>query len=199
MSLYESTATPTMLKYARERRERIKRMHECAVHDDGIDLKRKKDKPSPSPPPKLPEATEAERRELRRQAVEATKVERTLLREFEYHLCEPNYKPEPSLYSILREVAALHSLLPREMQAESHHQNFVLARAEFCYRAMIETTKSTPAIGLVIDREHTTVLNCVWKHCGENGLPLPRNMPAGNGKYLRAQARRERQLQAAIL
>ncbi len=80
-----------------------------------------------------------------------------------------------SLREILGEVAAQHGLSPADVAAPGRPKERVAARAEFYYRAMMETAASLPRIARAVGREHSSVIAAVSFYCAERALPLPRD------------------------
>lgn len=85
-----------------------------------------------------------------------------------------------SLAIIVEEVAAKHGLTVHDLRCVCRAIKLVNARHEFFYRAATETTVAYAAIGRFLnDRDHTTVIHGIRRHCKRNGLSLPRGMPSG--------------------
>lgn len=73
----------------------------------------------------------------------------------------------PSLREILEYVAEKHAargVTPDEIKSERRHQSLCIARQEFCWMARHYCSRSLPAIGQFINRDHTTVLHNVKRH-----------------------------------
>ena len=85
---------------------------------------------------------------------------------------------------IFNEVCEKHNLCTAEMMAEDRHLALVLARNEFFYRALIETTKSSVTIASFVKRHHTTVLHGAIKHALIYRLRLPRGGTSSRAKRI---------------
>lgn len=81
-----------------------------------------------------------------------------------------------SLRQILEEVCRKHRLKLNEMRSKSRAAVLCDARFEYCYRAVIETSKSYVQIGEACGKDHTTIMNGVRVYCERNHLPLPRGL-----------------------
>jgi hypothetical protein len=78
---------------------------------------------------------------------------------------------------ILEEVAKETGLTVNDLQCESRNRPLIVARGLYCYRAITETLASYPMIGRTLgNRDHTTVIHAVRRHCRVNDLPLPRGL-----------------------
>jgi chromosomal replication initiator protein len=90
-----------------------------------------------------------------------------------------------SIASIIRATAAKHGLTTTDLVGRSRALHTVIpARQEAMYLCANDTPYGMPEIGKAFDRDHTTVLHGIRKHCERNGLPLPRGMQpegAANG------------------
>lgn len=84
-----------------------------------------------------------------------------------------------ALAIIIEEVAAKHNLAVLDLYRDCRAIPLVNARHEAFYRAATETTIPYAAIGRFLNRDHTSVLHGIRRHCKHNGLNLPRGMPSG--------------------
>lgn len=83
----------------------------------------------------------------------------------------------PPVRQILWEVAAKHQLLSSDIAGPLRTHPVMIARHEFFYRALAETTASSVQIGQICGgKDHTTVANGAVRHAVRNGLPFPRDM-----------------------
>jgi chromosomal replication initiation ATPase DnaA len=69
-----------------------------------------------------------------------------------------------TLPQIAIEVCTKHGIKFFDLVGEKQKAPIVLARQEFCYRAVNETGRSLPAVGRFISRDHSTVSYSVKKH-----------------------------------
>lgn len=79
-----------------------------------------------------------------------------------------------SLEEILHAVAAKHRLKPIDLQSDSRTKLTSQARHEFFFRALNETSCSSPIIARFCRKDHSSVLYGAAKYAHENGLPIPR-------------------------
>jgi hypothetical protein len=97
----------------------------------------------------------------------------------------PDARP---LRAILEEVCWAHGFTLSEIRADCRIACVVAARQEFFFRAMSETTYSTPQIARAAGRtDHSTVLHAVAKYCDVRGLTVPRG--ASTHHFRRRQAK----------
>lgn len=83
-------------------------------------------------------------------------------------------RPAQTLRVIMIEVAQKHGLTPRDLVSTDRSAKLVLARHEYFYRALSETTKAAPQIAALVAREHSTALYGAARHALRNGLEIPR-------------------------
>lgn len=75
-----------------------------------------------------------------------------------------NAHREPSISSIISEVAKKHRLSPADLFSNRRSVAVVSARYEAMWRARHETSHSLPSIGRAFKRDHTTVIYGIAKH-----------------------------------
>ena len=86
----------------------------------------------------------------------------------------------PTMENVLKEVAVRHDFDYHKLRHNNSRSKIVSrARQEFCYLAVKLGRWSTPMIGRFINRDHTTVIHSVNRHCEVHGLPHP-----NTGKYI---------------
>lgn len=79
------------------------------------------------------------------------------------------------LQRLRAEVAHDHGISAHTIAGPLRIGRYVVARQEFCYRAMAETAASMTAIGRLIGgRDHSTVLSGAGHHARKRGLEPPR-------------------------
>lgn len=78
------------------------------------------------------------------------------------------------LRMILDEVSAKHGLTPKDMRSARRPKRITDARLEFYYRAALETDQSMPAIGNVVNKDHSTVIIGCRRYAVKHSLPMPR-------------------------
>ena len=69
-----------------------------------------------------------------------------------------------SMRDICIEVAKKHGLTLDDLRGERRQHYLVVARWEAAWRCFNETKNSYPAIGRVLHKDHTTIMNAVKKH-----------------------------------
>ena len=79
-----------------------------------------------------------------------------------------------TLAAILAEVAAKYRLTIIDLRSDSRAKRVTDARGEFYYRALRETTCSSPTIGWACRKTHGTVLKGAAVYARRNGLEIPR-------------------------
>lgn len=102
---------------------------------------------------------------------------------------------EPTLASILQEVALKHGTTVGHLKGHRKHKALVAARFEFYYRAVTETTKSMPVIGKAVNKDHSSVISGLKRTCKRLGLEYPNAYQAPiigkerdtNGRFTRNQ------------
>jgi len=67
-------------------------------------------------------------------------------------------------HAILEDVARTHGISVKELKSPSRYRNIAWPRQEAMWRLKRETTLSLPAIGRLLNRDHTTVLHGVLAH-----------------------------------
>ncbi len=77
----------------------------------------------------------------------------------------------PQARAIIKEIAELRGLEPREILGRSRFQNVVRARVEVAKR-LDERGYSSPQIGKILNRDHTTVLYYIGR--GRRHIKPPR-------------------------
>jgi hypothetical protein len=88
---------------------------------------------------------------------------------------EPTEPRRPTLKQIIEEIAAKHGLTVNDVKCAGRHPLLIIARREYCYRAMVETLCSLPTIAHHLGgRDHTTALHHAKRYCEIYGLPYPR-------------------------
>lgn len=78
------------------------------------------------------------------------------------------------LRMLLEEVAAKHGLTRADLKSVRRPKKITDARLEFYYRAATETSQSMPAIGNVVNKDHTTVIIGCRRYAVKHDLPMPR-------------------------
>jgi len=100
---------------------------------------------------------------------------------------EPQEPPEPrrpTLHQIMGEVAAKNGLTLNDMKCAGRHPVIIIARREYCYRAMVETLCSLPMIAHAMGgRDHTTALHHCKRYCEIYKLPYPRGAKWGSSGH----------------
>lgn len=61
----------------------------------------------------------------------------------------------------------------RSIISPSRYHALVLARHALCYELRLRTPLSYPEIGRLLERDHTTVMAAISKHCARHQLPHP--------------------------
>lgn len=85
------------------------------------------------------------------------------------------------LVNLLAEISATWGVPVDGMKSDRRFHTYFNARAEFCYRAFMESNATLVRIGKILgDRDHTTIRNAIAVHCLNRGLPLP---PGVNWNY----------------
>ena len=74
------------------------------------------------------------------------------------------------LNMLLREIAYFHDVSPSDIFGRSRKTKIAAARQEYMY-ALHRRGLSSPHIGKIVGRDHTTVLHAIWKwtRSGKNG------------------------------
>lgn len=110
----------------------------------------------PEPPPPhvvLAERREREVREAWRKGFEAAAAR------FKFTTCSP-----AAMHRICAEVAAKHGMTVADLTCDRRGKKIVLARHEAMWRCFKETQASYPAIGRVLNKDHTSVMHGVARH-----------------------------------
>lgn len=89
-----------------------------------------------------------------------------------------------TLREIMIEVSIKHQLTIEQIRSPSRLPKLVMARREFCYRALKETGRTPGEIGNFVRRDLHTVNWAAARYCRDNDLPPPR------GKELYAKSYR---------
>jgi hypothetical protein len=85
----------------------------------------------------------------------------------------PGIGGRPRARAIVKQVALRYGHTVDDLIGPYRNVSIVAARCEAYYRIRTETTLSYPAIGAVMDRDHTTIMHGVRKHAKLNNLPMP--------------------------
>lgn len=87
-----------------------------------------------------------------------------------------------TLRDLTRQVAKKHKITPTSLLSPWRARSHAIARQELYYRALSETTLSTPNIGRALARDPTTVAYGARKHAERNGLPFDEMWPSKKPK-----------------
>lgn len=83
---------------------------------------------------------------------------------------------------IIRDVAKKHGFSVEEIYGKARNQLVVAARQEAMYEvAMAYPYFSTPRLGGIFQRDHSTIYHGVRRHCERNNLPVPERFVKGAG------------------
>lgn len=82
----------------------------------------------------------------------------------------------PPLRAIAMAVAQKHGIEFHHLRVKRRLAPLILARGEFVYRALTETTESLVVIGRYLNRHHGTVGYIMRRYCRQYGLPIPRGL-----------------------
>ena len=88
-------------------------------------------------------------------------------------LIEYSKNMSPS-HKLLIAVAREHGFTPGDIRGTSRARPLVAARQEFCYRARAELRWSLNQIGMLLNRDHTTILHGILTHAKRKGLEVPK-------------------------
>jgi chromosomal replication initiation ATPase DnaA len=69
-----------------------------------------------------------------------------------------------SVHEIMREIAAAHNVSVDELLADDRRPNIVMARHEWFYRCLTETTKTMRVIARLANHHHSTVISGARTH-----------------------------------
>jgi hypothetical protein len=82
-----------------------------------------------------------------------------------------------SIAHIIRDTAAKYGVSAADIVGRSRERSVLIpARQEAMYFCAKDTPYGMPEIGKAFNRDHTTVLHGIRKHCERTGIPLPRGM-----------------------
>lgn len=82
-----------------------------------------------------------------------------------------------SIAHIIRDTAAKYGVSSADIVGRSRERSVLIpARQEAMYFCAKDTPYGMPEIGKAFNRDHTTVLHGIRKHCERAGIPLPRGM-----------------------
>lgn len=76
-----------------------------------------------------------------------------------------------SSHDICRDVAQRHRMTIEELRSPRRARKYVEARQEAAYLLCRLTSLSYPAIGRILDRDHTSIIHSVRKYIERHGLP----------------------------
>lgn len=76
--------------------------------------------------------------------------------------------------AIIQEVCMSRGLTVAQFFSSAKVALFAAARQEVCYRLAVETDLSLPAIGRLIQKDHSTVMHAINRYCEINNVTHPR-------------------------
>lgn len=76
--------------------------------------------------------------------------------------------------STISDILEKHEITIEELLGQSRRQKAVNARHEACYLLAANTNMSLKAIAKIMMKDHSSVINSIFRHCHAHNLPLPR-------------------------